>query len=1088
MALVALNGEQAARFQRVNAAMCRITGYSESELIGANFRIINQSEREDETTAVLKRMADGELDRWEAEKQFRHIGGGERWVHIFASVARDPDGSATHCIFQVIDISARKHAEAQLTHHALHDPLTGLPNRTLLVANLAQAIERAGRRRGHVAVLFIDLDDFKLVNDSLGHDAGDEILVEVARRLSGAMRGADMVARLGGDEFVVVCEDLRDAAETAAVVERVGRSLHAPVTLSGRSSNVRASIGVAISTISPTPEALLRDADAAMYRAKGRVGLKERTRIECQRAQALADMEQAQRLARVGSWTWDPALEIATWSPQMFEIYARNPNLGPACQTEALAYVHCEDRDTVSATLARAFSSGAELELEHRIIAGDGAQRTVRLVGRSDPDHAGRYIGTFQDITERRRVEQTTAHLAAIVQSSDDAIIGKTLQGRITSWNPAAERMYGYAATDAVGQHISLLGPSRRQRREIASILGRLAGGESIDHFETKRRCKDGREIDVALTISPIRNGSGEVVGASSVARDITERKRSADALVYAEERFRGAFEQAPIGMALLEVDMRIAKVNEALCRITGHSTDRLERMTLQEIVDPDDAGAALEALASIRAGQLALHTSEQRFVHALGHSIWVALQLTLIRGRDGQPLRFIAQAQDISARKRFEDRLQDLTDHDVLTGALNRQSLTRALEVRAASVRRGEAEGALLLLDLDHFKYVNDSLGHRAGDQIIRRIASLIAPRLGPDAVLARLDGDEFAVLLPSADQSAACSVAVDLLSMLSDPANTALEPAAGRITASVGIETFRASLTGEEVLVNAELAMYDAKNAGRNQAAIYHSDDSDQGLMTGQMKGVRQIRAALQQDRFTLLAQPIIDYRTGAVAAHELLIRVRDEHGGLLPPGSLLSIAERLDLIQEIDTWVIGQAFGLLADSTISGDELPLHVNISGRSVGEATLLELIENELRRTRIEPSRVILEITETAAVRQITQALRFAERLNELGCRLALDDFGTGFGTFYYLKHLPFEFLKIDGEFIRNCRQDTSDRIVIEALVAIAHGLGKRTIAEYVEDRETAQLLTDLGVDYGQGNHHGRPAPTAERQLLRSIL
>jgi EAL domain-containing protein (putative c-di-GMP-specific phosphodiesterase class I) len=210
------------------------------------------------------------------------------------------------------------------------------------------------------------------------------------------------------------------------------------------------------------------------------------------------------------------------------------------------------------------------------------------------------------------------------------------------------------------------------------------------------------------------------------------------------------------------------------------------------------------------------------------------------------------------------------------------------------------------------------------------------------------------------------------------------------------------------------------------------------------------------------------MIDYSTGRVAQQELLLRMCDEHGDLIPPAAFLYIAERLDLVQEIDAWVIQQAIRAAANDNESAGSVPLSVNLSGRSIGEPKLLELIEHELAESKAPPRRLTFEITETAAVRHITHARRFSERLAELGCRLALDDFGSGFGSFYYLKHLPFDFLKIDGEFVRNCRRSNTDRLVIEAVVKIAQGLGKSTVAEHVGDDETVRLLTRLGVDYGQ--------------------
>ena len=248
----------------------------------------------------------------------------------------------------------------------------------------------------------------------------------------------------------------------------------------------------------------------------------------------------------------------------------------------------------------------------------------------------------------------------------------------------------------------------------------------------------------------------------------------------------------------------------------------------------------------------------------------------------------------------------------------------------------------------------------------------------------------------------------------------------------------------------------------------------------MKGRISWAQRIQHALDEDGFSLLAQPIIDFSTGRVSQYELLLRMTDEHGDLIPPGVFLYIAERLDLIQQIDAWVITNAIRLLAEHNGASDGVAIEINISGRSIGDRKLLELIEHEIHASGVTPERLIFEITETAAIEHIAKARRFAEHLGELGCRFALDDFGAGFGSFYYLKHLPFDFLKIDGEFIARCATGKTDQLVIQALVAIARGLGKQTIAEFVGDQETVRLLTRLGVDYGQGYLLGTPAPISE--------
>jgi len=304
-------------------------------------------------------------------------------------------------------------------------------------------------------------------------------------------------------------------------------------------------------------------------------------------------------------------------------------------------------------------------------------------------------------------------------------------------------------------------------------------------------------------------------------------------------------------------------------------------------------------------------------------------------------------------------------------------------------------------------------------------------------------------------------------------------LGPHARPLAASAGIALFESTeqRSGEDVLVNADLAMYDAKNAGRDRAELYVTGEHGSSLMKGRLTWAQRIGAALQHGGFVLLAQPIIDLATGRASQYELLLRMRDERGDHIPPGSFLYIAERLGMVQEIDRWVTERAITLLAEHRARGEELTLEVNLSGLSIGDPELLALVSRELERTDVPPHSLIFEVTETAAVINMSRAGQFVRDLTGLGCRFALDDFGAGYGSFYYLKHLPFDFLKIDGEFVKGCRTSETDRLLIKAAVDIAAGMGKRTIAEFVGDEESVRLLTNLGVDYGQGFHLGRPGP-----------
>ncbi len=564
------------------------------------------------------------------------------------------------------------------------------------------------------------------------------------------------------------------------------------------------------------------------------------------------------------------------------------------------------------------------------------------------------------------------------------------------------------------------------------------------------------------------------------VDRRISERQTAERKLATAEERFRTAFAEAPIGMALTSLQERFIQVNRALAQITGYSeTELLALGHTSELTHPDDRKSERQALASLRAGEIASYDAEKRYLHAAGHAVWVAVHTTLIREDEAQPAYFLSQIEDITARRRYESELEHMADHDPLTGLLNRRAYERHLEEHLTVGERYGHDGAVLVLDLDDFKQVNDTLGHSAGDQLIVRVASALSARLRESDTIARLGGDEFAVLMPSGGRPEAERLAEGLLQAVRG--EQAARGPGGRarpISASIGIALLAGSyqLTAEDMLINADLAMYDAKEAGGDRSESYGDAERGQARIEARLRWVERIRDALDEDRFVLHAQPVVETISGRITQHELLVRMVGPAGDLIAPESFLPIAERFGLVREIDRWVVRHAIEVLGVQSAAGRHPTVEINLSGNSLGDSELAADIGEDLRAARVDPAQLIFEVTETTAIGNIGAARSFAERLGELGCRFALDDFGAGFGSFYYLKHLPFDFIKIDGEFVRNCTTNETDQLVIGAVVELAKGMGKCTIAEFVGDRQTLLALRKLGVDYAQGMYIGRPA------------
>jgi diguanylate cyclase (GGDEF)-like protein/PAS domain S-box-containing protein len=554
---------------------------------------------------------------------------------------------------------------------------------------------------------------------------------------------------------------------------------------------------------------------------------------------------------------------------------------------------------------------------------------------------------------------------------------------------------------------------------------------------------------------------------------DITDQRRAEESDRFAAELFRGAFDEATIGVVLIDPDGRIARANASMLALSGHTAEGVVGLRLTDLLPP---ATPVEWPGPSEHDDPA--PVPVRLLRADGSLLWVTLhESTLTLPGAVAPHRLL-QMIDVTEHRRSEEQLSHVTMHDPLTGLINRRAFIAAIESHVERCERYGPTGAVLMLDLDHFKRINDVHGHNVGDQVIVTIAELLSGRLRRTDVVARLGGDEFAVLLPDATGDEARAVADSVVGMFRSNTTT-VSGHRVPLTSSVGLALFDAEdRSAEEVLINADLAMYDAKEEGRGGWSEYRPDQYDEPRTRHRLEWINRVEQALDDDGFVLEAQPIVDLATGRIAQYELLLRMVGDGSDRIPPGSFLCVAERFGLMPRIDRWVIERALDLLEAPAGSSDTLPvLAVNISGPGLGEPELLEMIEDRLRAGRIDPKRLVFEVTETAAVANIAAARTFATRMRRLGCRFALDDFGAGFGSFYYLKYLPFDEIKIDGEFVASCVENPTDQAILRSIVGLAERLGKRTVAEHVGSEQVAGYLRELGVDLGQGFHLGRPVP-----------
>ncbi|WP_268932183.1 putative bifunctional diguanylate cyclase/phosphodiesterase [Nocardioides okcheonensis] len=566
------------------------------------------------------------------------------------------------------------------------------------------------------------------------------------------------------------------------------------------------------------------------------------------------------------------------------------------------------------------------------------------------------------------------------------------------------------------------------------------------------------------------------------VVRDLARQTRRARVATARAERL---FDDAPHGVALLDSEGTVVRVNVSMAVILGLDPPEMvgHRLSAFETPGEDRIDDHLGRVVDLVRGE-SLET-ECRLRDSGGNDVHVSLSSTLVSDADLGHITMI-NVVDMSERRRYLDRLAHLADHDVLTGLANRRRFESELERHLDRCQRSGANGALLLLDLDNFKQVNDSLGHNAGDELLITIAGLLRRSIRSTDVVARLGGDEFAILLTDADEAATRRVAELVVQRVGAHAAT-LDGVGRRVTASVGAVTFRAATEhSSDILALADMTMYDAKEAGRNQVALLSEGDTRGPRAAARLHWQSRIEEALEHDRFELHLQPIMDIADGRIRSAEVLLRLREDDE-LVPPSRFVYIAERVGLMPQVDAWVVDRSLALLARIRAEHDPgFRLEVNLSGHSIGNPEIEQAIVDSLSRHGVDPSALILEITETAAVADVALARDFAARMTQLGCAFALDDFGAGFGSFYYLKHLFFDYVKIDGEFVAHVHESSVDRTIMRSIVGIARDLGKRTVAEFVSEPAILEVCREEGVDLAQGYLIGRPA--AYDEFVSSFL
>jgi diguanylate cyclase (GGDEF)-like protein/PAS domain S-box-containing protein len=641
---------------------------------------------------------------------------------------------------------------------------------------------------------------------------------------------------------------------------------------------------------------------------------------------------------------------------------------------------------------------------------------------------------------------------------------------------------FGYEAADLVRQqtfYTSLIHPNdlERIRQAEFSTSGNRYTYLGIDYRLIRA---DGQVRWVYDYSIPVRDESGCITHYAGYLLDITDRKQAEFELQQEKERAQITLHSIGDAVITTDVNGQVEFLNPVAEKLTGWEYTIARGLSLNRIFSHFDAASregiekpvaqSLQSGMSTRSGRdCVLHRND-------GRSISIQYSISPLLSRDGEALGVVLVLHDVTENRSMARQLSYQASHDALTGLINRREFEARLQSALDSARSGNGHHILCYCDMDQFKIVNDTCSHSAGDKLLKDVAAILQDRLRETDVLARVGGDEFGILLKNCMLEDAMAITENMLTLIRTINNDSWG-LTFEVSASIGIAVLdhgTESITA--VMRHADLACFAAKDHGRNRIHIYQDGDQELARRHSEMKWVSRLTEAIKEERLVLYCQDIVPVRpnSGKHNHFEVLVRMMDEAGELVMPDRFLPAAERYNLVMALDRWVIARS---LAWYAASGENRIMSINLSGSSLTDDAFLDFVKDGLARYAVPPASVCFEITETAAIANLDDAIRFITELKQLGCLFALDDFGSGLSSFTYLRNLPVDYLKIDGSFVRGLDTDPVNAAMVNAIFQLGKVMGIETIAEFVENDATLHVLAEIGVDYAQGYGIARPRP-----------
>jgi len=686
---------------------------------------------------------------------------------------------------------------------------------------------------------------------------------------------------------------------------------------------------------------------------------------------------------------------------------------------------------------------------------------------------------------DEEKLRNSEARYRGLFENVVDGVYIASREGDLVTANPALVEMLGYESVEemkSIGKTTELyVNPVDRER-----VFARLEAEGLVKNFEYRLRRKDGSEIVVLENARAVYDDNNNIVAHEGTITDITDRKRAETRIFEEKERAQVTLQSIGDGVITTDAKGTVDYINPVAQDLTGWDMRAARGKPIAELMTivNEHTRASVEnpVLRCLKDGRVITLAENSVLITRNSDETPIQDSAAPIRDRIGNIVGAVMVFHDTSKESRLFRQLSYQASHDALTGLINRSEFENCLVAALDKLRiDSEHTSALLYLDLDQFKVVNDTFGHSAGDELLRQLTEIVQAQIRSTDVFARLGGDEFGILLERCDEQRAVEVAEAIRGSVEGYRFEWLDSFT-TVRVSIGV----VMLTSLEdnvasLMSSADVACYSAKDMGRNQVHLYK--DSDASLRHEEMKWVSRITSAVEEDRFELFFQPIIginDTNGTARGHYELLLRMKDEKGDIVGPDQFIPSAERYNLMSTLDRWVIHKALTELADHQSESEaRYTLAINLSGTSLSEDRFLQFVIDELKKHELPNGAICFEITETAAISNLSRVVHFMKTLKTLGCKFSLDDFGSGLSSFTYLKNLPVDYLKIDGQFVSNVADDSVDESMVKAISAVGHAMGIETIAERVESKKVLDKLGTLGVEFAQGYYIARPASVA---------